>query len=528
MASPSPIEHVFVIMLENRSFDNMLGLAGIEGVPPPPITEYSNTYKGNSYPVTGGAPTSMTSDPGHELLDVLQQLTNLAPSSFPPQLGPYPSNKIVHPDFPNGTGFVANYATVADEEIPPPTAPHYGDIMKCFTAEQIPILSQLAKEFAVCTRWHCSIPGPTWPNRFFVHLASSNGLDCSPTLDQMSSWMTKGFSSPNGSIFEKMEGMEFPPKHKIYHDYDPNTFNSAFSDDPERGGGFKGMGWIPQVGCIKGIKYEDILFPLKEYFEADINRYYPYAYTFIEPHYGEGRLNTYYGGSSQHPMDDVYGGEALVKFVYEKLRQSPIWEKSLLIITYDEHGGFYDSVAPPGAPPPNDGSIPWGVSGTNNKFGFEFDQYGVRVPAIVISPWIQKNTVENTELYDHTSVLKTLEEIFNIPTLTDRDSRAKSVLNLLNLDSPRTDCPTDLGPLPPSSGPRLEFSEAEIEAMDQEPLPESGNLIGSMGILVKMDYEMSLKTQESESLLRTKIQNIKTRGQLKAYAAEVAEKLAGK
>ena len=124
---------------------------------------------------------------------------------------------------------------------------------------------------------------------------------------------------------------------------------------------------------------------------SDLNGSYPYAYAFIEPNYCDVTSGSYQGGSSQHPMDGVNQGENLIADVYEAIRNSPLWNTSLLIITCDEHGGFYDSVPPGAIAAPADGS-----SNTLNENGFAFDQAGVRVPAVVISPLIPANTVDHT------------------------------------------------------------------------------------------------------------------------------------
>src|SRR5207253_3461968 len=161
---------------------------------------------------------------------------------------------------------------------------------------------------------------------------------------------------------------------------------------------------------------------------------YPYRYTFIEPSYGNILNNTYMGGTSQHPLDDVTGGERLIKETYEALRKSPLWKNSLLIITWDEHGGFYDHVAPPAAVPPGDEP----KNRNTNQWGFKFDRYGVRVPAVVVSPLIQKNSIDH-RLYDHSSIPATIEKLFGLKALTQRDANANNLTPLLSLTTPRTD-----------------------------------------------------------------------------------------
>lgn len=190
----SPVTNVFVLMLENHSFDNILGLSGISGITPPTSQDY-NSYNGNTYCVNGQAPVSMTSDPGHEFLDVVEQLCG-------------PNVTYTGPSYPGPivmSGFAANYATTTDEDTPPPTTPaEIGDIMSCFGSADIqtilPRTYKLASNNVVCDNWFSSLPGPTWPNRFFLHLASSEGLNYSPTKIQMGSWELDGVNSSTSSF----------------------------------------------------------------------------------------------------------------------------------------------------------------------------------------------------------------------------------------------------------------------------------------------------------------------------------------
>src|SRR6185503_1849992 len=164
-------------------------------------------------------------------------------------------------------------------------------------------------------------------------------------------------------------------------------------------------GQIPQVAALKGVSVFDVR--SVGHLERDLSDGYDALYTFIEPAYGDIVFDTYRHGSSQHPMDGLGKGDRLVASVYTAIRNSPLWESSLLIITYDEHGGFYDSGIPAApAPPPDDGTGPH-----QNSHDFDFSVYGVRVPAVLVSPWIAKGRVDHG-LYDHASVLATVERLF--------------------------------------------------------------------------------------------------------------------
>jgi phospholipase C len=400
------IQHVFVLMLENRSFDHLFALSGIPGITAATATGNANTYNGTTYAFGGGAPDQMPTDPGHEFTDVVEQLCGAGAQFRKGQ--PYPPV--------NNSGFVANYATTRTEGTPPQSG-DVDDVMRGVDASaQSPALYQLATEFVLCDAWHASVPGPTWPNRYFLHGASSAGLDHSPSSAEMGKWEAlDGFVYPKGSIFDEL-GKD---NYRLYQDH---------LGDP--------LGRIPQVASIKGVSVCDV--DDLSHFEADLAAGYTARYTFIEPSYGDVVNNTYKNGSSQHPMDGLTAGDQLVARVYKAIRNSPLWDHSLFVILYDEHGGFYDSVHPGPATPPNDGAAE-----TLNANGFGFNVYGVRVPAIVVSPWVAKGRVDHT-LYDHSSVLATLERLFNVPPLTDRDRNANDLLSLVT-QTCRQDCPQRIG-----------------------------------------------------------------------------------
>lgn len=306
-ASSAAIQHVFVLMLENHSFDHLLAMSGIPGINAA-TTSDTNKIGDQVYHVQDGAPASMTTDPGHEFADVALQLSG--------------GNK----------GFAQSYATSISEGTGTPTADHVGDIMACFnTSAQLPVIAQLAREYAVCDQWYSSMPGPTWPNRFFVHGASSACLDRSPhTLEEVE-WESHvhGFAFEHGSIYQALTTAGH--QWRLYSDMH-NRYRSP-SD-------WQDGGWIPQVSSLRGISIFDVhpldssrqSIPWADNFVRDLQGDYPYAYTFIEPNFGKSFFDkqppwpgpTYKDGSSQHPEDDPYGGECLIKAVYEAIRNSPL------------------------------------------------------------------------------------------------------------------------------------------------------------------------------------------------------------
>ena len=196
------IKHVFVIMLENRSFDHLLGFSQLQGTDAitgqatsieglDPARDWNLDSHGNKISVFTPAAWAMPHDPGHEFNDVQLQLCGAQ--------GTYPQI--------NNSGFILNYANIDPE--------HPGDIMQCYAPEQVPVITTLAREFAVCDHWFSSMPGPTWPNRFFLHAASSGGLDHSPSKTTMaSSILLNGYKFENDTIFDRLddEGLNW----KIY------------------------------------------------------------------------------------------------------------------------------------------------------------------------------------------------------------------------------------------------------------------------------------------------------------------------
>jgi len=375
---PTVIEHVVVLVLENRSFDHMLGYLGT----PNGLTGAEFNLEDPAVPASTRVPVSNTAqylgdldvDPSHEVTHVNVQLFGVDP--VPPPGGPH------------NIGFVLDYGL----QPPKPVAPVAHNIMKCFDPAKLPVLTTLAREFAVCDRWHSSVPGQTWPNRFFLHCATSGGfVDNTPRHYDMR------------TIYENLTGAGLT--WKIYfHDFPQslalaNLTNSVFKSN------FK-------------------FFP--EFFNDLKDGSLP-NYTFLEPRY----FNFLgWKANDQHPPHDVQLGEHLIADVYTQLRASTLWEKSLLVVLYDEHGGIYDHVLPPDHVANPDGLV-------STTPPFDFTRLGLRVPAVIASPYIEKGTVDSVTVYDHTSLLASVRDLFGLKTsLTKRDAAANTFLGLLKLDKP--------------------------------------------------------------------------------------------
>jgi len=369
------------------------------------------------------------------------------------------------------------------------------EIMKCYQPQQLPVLNALAREFAICDNWHASMPGPTWPNRLFVHAASSGGLDHSPSVEEIAVWETvDGFHFNNGTIFDRLQQAGIA--RRLY-----------------------GGDSFPMVAALKGIHLSDI----RHYslFAGDVAQAgYPDRYIFVEPSYDV--LNDYRAGTSQHPLGDITRGEGLIKATYEAIRNSPLWPRSLLIVTWDEHGGFYDHGTPPSAPAPGD-TVP---GGPNNQYGFTFRQYGPRVPAVVVSPLIPRNRIDH-RLYDHASIPATLEALFGLQPLTARDAQANRLDALITLKTARGDAPTTL-PAPAVSGSAQAAFQpaAEAPAVDFVSRPndkvDEGNLPAVVHAAMRQDLEIS---PEQRPAIVARVRRIKTRKDARDYLAEVQKKV---
>jgi phospholipase C len=464
------IEHVFVLMLENRSFDHLLGFAGLQGTEartgePTRVEgltgdEWNALPSGERITVSSGAEFIIPVDPGHDFGDVLEQLCG-AGAAYPGPAGQYPPIDL--------SGFASRLAAQTSTSRAP-ADPSLA--MRGFRPDQLPVLNALAREFAMCDHWFSSMPGPTWPNRLFIHAASSAGLDDSPTSLRSATALVRGYTFEHGTLYDRLQDAKLP-WHIVEGDALPQSLAIGGMIEHAVAGRFIGLG--------------DLRRRLREPGFDD-------AYVFIEPSYGhvlaDGR--NFKCGTSMHPLDDVTRGERLVKDVYEMIRSSPVWPRSVLLVTFDEHGGFYDHVVPPPAVAPGDRFDPGA-----NRHGFPFDRLGVRVPSLVVSPLVPRGLIDHA-VYDHTSLLATVEHLFGLDPLTARDAAAARFDHLLSERSARADAPPRL-PDPAVSGVR-DCEEVPWEqrlAGDLEHMPDhlSGEvdtaLIGFLHVAVARELHLA-------------------------------------
>ena len=368
------IRHVVVLMFENHSFDQMLGCfkdtySGLDGVDPNNLLS-NKDLDGQDFFQRQFPDPVVSPDPRHELKHILNQLAN-----------------------GNG-GFVSEYHSEYLEE-----NPDVQRIMDYFGMGDLPALHELAANFTICDHWYSSVPGPTWTNRFFVHSGTSKGLVTMP---------------------------ENITDTKYYWHYDQQTIY-----DQLRKAGIKWriyFGDVPQslvLNCQKN-PLNAVHYRLMHSFFDDAQgdeKAFP-AYSFIEPNYFKGEQN------DDHPPHSTVRAQRLLGQVYNVLRANEeLWDSTLLVVLYDEHGGFYDHVPPPAAIPPD-----------QHTDEYAFNQLGVRVPALLISPWVGKGVL--TTKFDHTSLLKFVSEKWSLEPLTQRVVEANNFADaLLTTKRPPADTP---------------------------------------------------------------------------------------
>jgi len=424
----SKIEHVVVVMLENRSFDNLLGwLYDPSNEPPYNVVpedfeglhgkDLSNrTSDGRVIPVgKTDDPRSPQPNPGEPFEDVYSQIYGLSRVAFEdtPATPPHPANM---------QGFIRNYEQQKSRPKHPET------IMNALTPKAVPVLSSLAHHYALCDNWFASIPTQTFCNRSFVHAGTSSGyvnnsghglcfINDTPTifdlLDEAEecTWevYVGGWKLQSFTLLTQKRLWKHVHSHFAH-------FRSFLAATAKKNG-------LPSYSFIEPIYFDSLIWGPENDMHPECNPY------------------EFYGPSNLHR------GEALVATIYDAVRNSPDWESILLVVLFDEHGGCYDHIAPPGSSscsvainPDGEGrTVPRGQPG---GIGFNFDRLGPRVPAIIVSPYTPpQSRLHGT--YEHTSVLSTVIRCFELPSgrLRQRQEKALDLGAAVTLASPRSDRP---------------------------------------------------------------------------------------
>jgi phospholipase C len=422
----SKIQHIVVLMLENRSFDSLLGWLYDPANDPPfnvVPADFEGLYgknlsnrapdgrvvpAGKSYDPRGPQP-----NPGEPFEDAYSQI-------FDEPLVPLANVPSTPPHAPNMQGFIRNYA----EQKQPPTDPT--KIMDSLTPKTLPVLSSLAHHYALCDHWFSSIPTQTFCNRSFIHAGTSSGYvnnggiehcfvnDSITIFDLLESAGKTWTIFHGGWLIESFTLLTQKPLWKYALTKHFAHFQE-FIDAAARKGG------LPNYSFIEPIYFDSCKWGAENDMHPECNPY------------------EFFGPSNLHM------GEALIGRVYDAIRNSPDWNSTLLIIMFDEHGGCYDHVPPPSraqcelAVSPDDKVIPAGQPGGS---GFKFDRLGPRVPAIIVSAYTRQETRLH-RVFEHTSVLSTVVNCFDLPKekLGIRQSRAPDIGDALTLDTPRDDRP---------------------------------------------------------------------------------------
>lgn len=369
------VQHFVVLMMENRSHDQMLG-AIAAGPPANTVLE----YRGGEVALRYGKPRDQFyPDPPHRLTKVRQQIYGAGETA-------------------DMSGFAQVF--VDEKPLAPELASNVEDYLTHYADGALPMLQTLAKEYGMCTHWFSAMPGSTTPNRMFTHAGTSGGATSQGAF----------YSRIRGQMIFDSLGTNRELWRVYYHDI-PHLW-------------LTGDAWVTSFGGQQRRIGR---------FAKDVRNDELPVYTFIEPRHVIPPWN------SQHPFMGVSHGEELIARVYNELIANPkVFEKTLLLIVYDEHGGFYDHVVPPGHPGTPLAEHRVLIPSAPSSEGFRFDRLGPRVPAVVVSPWIERGSQFDT-VHDHTSIISTVTTMTGCSVASPRARAANTLESTLNRASPRRD-----------------------------------------------------------------------------------------
>ena len=452
-------DHVVVLMMENRAFDHLFGHLGVgEGLSKVKAVNYlkPGDKSSTAFPARrGGDFVAIGQGPAHSLKEVNEQLfgsTHVAADAGA--------------DTALMNGFVASFAIALRNDLKrTPTTSELQQVMNCFDPVQLPVLSTLARSFVLCDHWFADVPGPTMPNRAYVHAATSQGYTWNANWKPV-------FTCP--TLYDRINAKKGLSWRVYYHDQ-----NDVLELYPK----------------LKKTVDNNALF--ENTFLSDVAADRLATYSFVIPAFLGSHQQPV---NSMHAPADVRPAEKLVADVYSTLRSHPdVFRKTLFIVVFDEHGGYYDHVRPPATVSPD------GIPGrTDQSFlvPFAFNRLGVRVPAILISPWLAP-AVDST-VYSHASIPGTIIESFQLPGsfLTKRDGGAAKLTKYLVDDGKRklrTNTPDLTVPVQPQP---LDAIQRDVLAgsVHLDPHPEFRSELRTRDIQSPEIARQFMRTQVSKHL----------------------------
>ncbi|PSS09482.1 Non-specific phospholipase [Actinidia chinensis var. chinensis] len=474
-----PIKTLVVLVMENRSFDHILGWLKrtrpeIDGLTGKESNRVNATDPDSPQIFVSDAAAFVDSDPGHSIQAIREQIFGSNDSfSDPPPM----------------SGFVQQANNMEVEGMAK-------TVMSGFKPEVLPVYTELATEFTVFDRWFASVPASTQPNRFYIHSATSHGASSNVRKD-----LIHGF--PQKTIFDSLDENDLT--FGVYYQNIPATLF------------FKSLRKLKHI-----TKFHD--YKLK--FKLHAKKGKLPNYVVVEQRYFDVELSP---ANDDHPSHDVALGQRFVKEVYETLRASPQWKEMALLITYDEHGGFYDHVPTPVSGVPN----PDGIIGPD-PFYFGFDRLGVRVPTILVSPWIDKGTVIHEPTgptpdshFEHSSIPATVKKLFNLKSnfLTKRDAWAGTFENYFHIrETPRDDCPEELPAVKISIRPRGPKEDLRLSEFQVELIQLASQLVGDCVLNTYPDIGKNMTVGEANRYAENAVERFLEAGRaaLRAGANESA------
>jgi phospholipase C len=421
-----PVDHIVILMQENRSFDHYFMKLPENGQPDVAVAPPSFTN-----PDSVGTPIAPFHDDRHCFVDTNHE---------------WGGSHVQYND-----GQMDGFVITNDGWGSPPPHPFSDSTsgvraMAYYDATDLPFYYFLANEFSIADHYFCSLLGPTWPNRMYLYAGSSRGLttnglaeflerkgacegdaDCGGAAGSCVGGGCKGtcqvdedcgLDAPVGTCKVDEGGVCLSISRTLFDYMEQRKLDWKVYASGTPGFGLMVDAWF---------RYRNEHQKTIEEFYADAAAGTLPAVAFVDPHLAENKFST----DDEHPPAMAQPGQAFVAKIVEAMTKSPNWSRSVTFLTYDEHGGLFDHMPPPEACHPGD--LPAEVE--PGEPAHDFDRYGIRVPMIAISPYAKKHFVSH-RVYDHTSILRFVQARFVMPAISNRDANAEAPWEMFDFDAP--------------------------------------------------------------------------------------------